>query len=92
MSLKRDHSVGDLPNNTDDWVQKKARRSGKNKEKKQQGSTPSSQSIDDAISAVLNDNPQQSCNAMEENRGSSSSLTVVDDITNTTQAQLESMR
>ena len=86
MSLKRDRSVGDVPNNTEELVridQKRARRSGKNKDKKQQNSLPLSQSIDDAITAVLSNNTEQS---------SSTTQTDHDDLNNTAQAQLESMR
>jgi len=86
MSLKRDRSVGDVPNNTEELVrtdQKRARRSGKNKDKKQQNSLPLSQSIDDAITAVLSNNTEQS---------SSTTQTDHDDLDNTAQAQLESMR
>jgi len=96
MSLKRDRSVGDLPSNTDDWIhvdQKKARRSGKNKEKKQQQSLPSSQTIDDAINAVLDGDPQQSCSTAET-KGFSSTQTQTDHDhpSTTTQVQLDSLR
>ena len=86
MSLKRDRSVGDVPNNTEELVridQKRARRSGKNKDKKQQNSLPLSQSIDDTITAVLSNNTEQN---------SSTTQTDHDDLNNTAQAQLESMR